>query len=238
MSAGNLATAADRSWSVGDGTWGIPGNWTPLGVPTPAENAFVGNLPNVFNSTVSMSAPVAVNSLAITSGMRVLNSQRSLVVSGTLSVSGSHTSPDGSFRRSRLEVTSVDGLALTVGNANILNGASLSLDDAVIRANGLLAVGGTGSTIVGTGDVLLYGNGPLAMNLNGSLQPMPGTTSISQIGAGLIDLDGLLDDGGISLNSTVIANGESPDLTISGVQLAGAFDGDIAAIAPAACNTP
>src|SRR5690606_19830515 len=38
------ALAVDKSWIAGDGVWGSPNSWAPLGVPGPADIALIGNI--------------------------------------------------------------------------------------------------------------------------------------------------------------------------------------------------
>ncbi len=51
------ASAADKSWDAGNGSWYTPGNWAPSGVPGHDDHIFIGDLPGVQNSTVTLGAP-------------------------------------------------------------------------------------------------------------------------------------------------------------------------------------
>lgn len=227
LSIAGQAAAADRSWTAGDGTWGTAGNWTPVGVPTAFDNAFIGNLPGVSDSWVTMTSPVTVAALAITDGMVLDNDHRSLTVNGTLAIAGTYAVPAGGTHPSRLSVSTVDGLSVNAGNLLITDGAALNVwSGSYVRVNGLLDVDAS-SRISGEGGYLLYGNGAKAYDNDGALSLQPGLTTISQFGTGLIDLDGTAGNGKVNILISTIETGETGSLRITGSQLADAFDGEM-----------
>ena len=63
------ASAAMKSWTTGDGDWNVGANWSPIGVPGPADDVFIGNLFSVENDWVTLDVNSAIHSLSITDGM-------------------------------------------------------------------------------------------------------------------------------------------------------------------------
>lgn len=64
------ASAAEKSWNAGNGSWYTPGNWSPHGVPGHDDQIFIGDLPGVQNGTVTLGGPgIGYDSLEVRSGM-------------------------------------------------------------------------------------------------------------------------------------------------------------------------
>lgn len=188
------ARAANKYWIAGNGSWNNAANWTPSGVPNFHDNIYIGNMPGVQNSTVTINNNIVVifDYLQITDGMTVdLNGSELVgIADADITGAGTHLIARPSFAANQLDFW---------GNTYIGPGAHVELVDNVPielgydRSNqGLIS--GRGSVRMG-GD---YSNdGVIKPGGNGGLllYAGPGATGFE------MDLDGTSGNGHLQLNT-------------------------------------
>ena len=74
------------------GSWSAGANWTPVGAPAIGDDVFVGNLPGVQNTTVSLGAAIDArpDHLTITDGMTLRTNTSRLWAGSRIRVDGSN----------------------------------------------------------------------------------------------------------------------------------------------------
>lgn len=217
------AHAEQFSWSVVNGLWLTPGNWTPAGIPGTGAatdaTISIGNLPGIQNGTILLNSPpfwgaVGFGSLSLASGMTLdLNGSELGSLQGTLSLTGMGTtlvvrpSAGPNFH----DLTAYD---LLLGD-----GTLVSIVDAgrirvgVIDSSGVLTGRGT-VHIQGDGAVSLRNDGTIGGTGNGGL-------TLLQEGPGRFDLDGSTGDGMLALTAPF------SQLSVTGDGLADSFSGSL-----------
>ena len=211
VAASGLATTAsaqqDHSWTVGDGNWSRPLNWSPLGVPSGlGDNAFIGNFAGVENATVfldegiSSNGALMINSLTLTSGMTLDTNNRTLVVNdaflndGTVivrpasQVSGAPL-PDGGFA-GRMWIGADGHLQLEDGRAFF---AASSFNSGLISGRGEIII-----NRALPGQFAFRNDSIIAPDNNGGIQ-----MTTTDIGGprDAVDLDGVAEQGIIDLTT-------------------------------------
>ena len=222
------SSAAMKSWTTGDGSWNVGANWSPIGVPGPADDVFIGNLFAVENDWVTLAANTTVASLSITDGMALNTDGRTFSVAGTTLISGYNS--DGVFGYpSRLVVTQGPAATdCTLDQAQVEDEGWIQIQEgAVLRMNGVLDIG-PGCLLFGEGQVLLESDQAVAMRVDGYIGAGTAGLTITQLGNGRIDLDGVT-AGDQTLNITLgkIDGSEYEWITINGDGLLDTFDEDI-----------
>ena len=217
------ASAADRHWvSNGTSSWSTASNWSPVGQPGPSDNANIGNIAGVQNSTVLLDINETVNSIDITDGMTLDTNGHTLGVGLAIDISGRNTVGSSVFPSRLVVDQAVAGAevltqALTVhdyGEVQLVGGG-LALDSFLtIGTDGVLR--GAGSVSVGGAFTSLRSDGTIAPN---------GAITFSQTSTGVYDLDGT--SGGGSLDMTAASNSS---LTFNGSGIAEAFGGTLSMI--------
>jgi hypothetical protein len=221
------ASAQAKNWNVGDGNWNVAGNWSPFGVPGPANSVFIGNTLAATNAWATLNVNASIASLTITDGMAFDSATSQLVVAGPTLISGYNS--DGMFAYpSRLRVN--NGPALTdvsLGAVEVTDDAWLELEGGVVLVSGLLDVDDTAS-VHGDGLIRLTSNAPTAMLVDGGLGTGMPLLTINQEGTGRIDLDGAV-QGDKTLNITLakIDGTDYARLRIVGVGLVDPMNDDI-----------
>ena len=213
--------AADKSFLVQNGSWGVFGNWAPLGAPTAADNAFIGNSAGAENGNVTLNMNASAANLVMTDGMEILTNGNRLTVGGSTSVAGRNETPANVVYYSRLRVQPGGGAyGFRTTNLTISDRARLWIDGGTARIDNLLDLQAD-SWIDGDGVINLYGNGAVAFRNNGRIGPNPGGLTINQLGTGRIDLDGTIADNGlINITTGTLDGSPFASLTINGDGLA------------------
>ncbi|HMN95367.1 MAG TPA: hypothetical protein PKC43_04050 [Phycisphaerales bacterium] len=213
-----------KSWTAGHGSWSSAGHWSPIGLPGPGNQVFIGNLPAAENTSVTLDINTVIGTLAVTDGMRIITSGGQLAVLGTTTLSGYNVV--GQFGHpSRLTIA--DGPAeidAVLSSVALSDGAWLQLQGGALLAGGAMTVGPE-CAINGAGTLSLTANAPVALLLDGFLSPGAAGIVINQIGTGRVDLDGAV-AGESSINVTA-SSYEGPQyahLTINGTGLADPMD--------------
>lgn len=229
LAAGAAASAADKHWNVATGTWSVGGNWSPSGIPQPADNVFIGDTVAAENEFVFFNSPATVASLVVTDGMRIQMDNAALAVTNFILLSGKNVVGDIGYSSS-IRIGQGPALDdLSTDDFSVQNEGAFDLaDGARLRVDGYLEIGATARG-GGVGTIRLNSNAAVAMRVNGYLNSGVGGLTIEQAGLGRIDLDG---NGAEqpSLNITGARNDGSAyaSLTIEGTSLTDDFDGDIA----------
>ncbi|HMO16387.1 MAG TPA: hypothetical protein PKA83_19875, partial [Pirellulaceae bacterium] len=217
------AFAVLKHWDTGQGQWGNPANWSPMGVPQIGDDVFVGNLLGIADETVFMNQDVSVNQLTIMSGMGLQSSIHccEAVVGHRLTVQGDTTIASGG----RLVMwDSVVGVDFETETLNVIGPNSRAiLDDSSARVHDSVhLINGGELRLNGGGTVFLPGNGTTLVN-DGLIAKNAGIRTIAQTNGGLFDLDGVFNNGRIIVGSTI-----SPAiLTLLGGGLTDSFSGEI-----------
>jgi hypothetical protein len=222
------ATAAVKSWNAGSGSWNVGANWSPIGVPTPADDVFIGNLFSVENDWVTLGSNTTVANLSITDGMALDTNGSTFAVTGSTFLSG-YNSINGFGYPSRLQIDQNPAATDCVLSEAILedeawlritNGATLLVTD-------LLDLG-PGTLLSGEGTLLLDGDQNVAMRADGAVSAGTGGFTITQQGNGRIDLDGsVAGDQILNLTLAKIDGSAFAWLTINGDGLLDPFDEEI-----------
>lgn len=230
VAAYGLATAVsaqqDHSWTAGNGNWSSPFNWLPLGAPGLFDNAFIGNISGVQDSTVLLDAGLSnefvfVDTLTITSGMTIDANNRGLFANqtflndGTIIVRPATLSnfgifPDDGFG-SRVAIGSAGHLRLEDGSAVF---DASSFNSGLISGRGEIVINPVGLP----GQIVFRNEGIMAPDGNGGIEI---TTLESNGLRDSIDLDGIAEQGTIDLTTPFSI------LTVTSGGLTDAFDGDV-----------
>jgi hypothetical protein len=232
LALGTLAHGADKHWNTAGGSWGVAGNWLPNGVPIASDSVFMGSTVAAENAFVNLSAGVLIQALTINDGLSLDTNSFVLVVPGPVLVSGENLVDKGKFNviySSRLRVANGAGAVdAQLATVTVEDGADLELEDSsTLRVTDQLVIADDQSVLLGDGLVELTGNGAVALLNNGAIAPGLDDLTITQLGAGRIDLDGT--NAGRTLNITLgtLDGSNYAELTINGDQLADPMDNDI-----------
>jgi|GEM_PF-2039365 len=226
----DAAWGVDKWWNVASGNWGTGANWFTAGVPMNADNVFIGNTLAAENASVQLNVVATVASLSITDGMKLDTNVSKLTVTGATTISGRNLIGDNLISMSTLNVENGPAAAdLQAGAITISDGATIELEDGATALVGGLLNLGADSSIYGSGTILLTSNSPVAMRVDGNLQAGVSASgmTISQLGTGLIDLDGTVADGEnsyLNITGAMIDDSAFASLTIDGMTLADPFD--------------
>ncbi len=222
--------ADDKFWQIpGGGIFQDGAGWSPNGMPTASDHAWIGNLPDVKNNEVESSTDITMGGLSISNGMQYhtgvwqLGIFHKTTVLGITSISGFNQSSFFAYL-SKIAVWNAAGSGpdFTTGGLTIKDRAEAVLNGGTLQVNGLAYVDGT-SAISGRGTIRLTSNQPTALILDGDLFINDQGMTINQLGSGRIDLDG-----GLAGDKTIRVNQSTGNtysfLTINGTQLADDFD--------------
>lgn len=151
-----LASAGIKNWNAGSGDWSTAGNWSPIGLPGPADPVLVGNTAAAHNDWLTLDVHASIASLAVTDGMMVDCDVFRLLVAANTQVSGQNDGGDVIYP-SRIRVgQSPFALDFVTNDLTVVDEAWLEIEDgATMRVNGLFTVG-DGSLLWGEGNVDLY----------------------------------------------------------------------------------
>jgi len=222
------ASAQLKSWNAAGGMWNNAGNWTPIGMPQPADQVFIGNLAAAQNAFMTLNVNATIASLSISDGMVLETTGGQIVVNGATTISGVNS--DGQFSwPSRLRVANGPAaFDAVLSSATVSNGGRIQLDGGALAVNGVLTVNES-AAVSGVGTITLTSNAPVAMVVDGSIQAgIPGLT-INQNGTGRIDLDGNVGGAGVLTVATAMIDGtDFAKLTINGTGLADPMDDNVA----------
>lgn len=211
------ASAIDRSWVAGSGSFQSPVHWAPLGVPGPADIAQAGNVSGIENFTLFSHANVSVMGLTLTNGMGYQNE-------------GWHTSVSGlTFLNTGARIylnNAVFGTDFVTGSL-LLSGVNsrIIVDQATLRVNQTTTIGQGSSMTLWGGEWRSGGAGTTLVN-NGRINTSNGinvtslNSLIMQEGGGRYDLDGTNNQGEVSVGGTT-----ATVLTIHGQGLTDPFTG-------------
>jgi hypothetical protein len=220
------AAGVDRVWNTASGSWSHSGNWWPIGVPTPADRAFIGSSAAAENDTVTLNQAGSVLGLVVTDGMTLRTDDHVLTVNGDVAIAGSNSvvGPGGVVigYASRVLVEPVKGTSLVAQDISLTDGARLDyVGQGFARFSGTMTVDGA-SRVTGRGYVDFMGGGT-TLNNNGTLVggTWPGVY-VRQLGGGLLDLDGTTGNGVLDLAAT-----PGGTVRVHGSALSDAFDGAV-----------
>ncbi len=197
----NVACAQPIHWASGSGNWWNAANWTPIGIPGPGNQVWIGSIAGVENHAMFIGQETSINSLVISNGNLLANSLDCCgndVVGHLLSVSANTAITSGAginiYNNPGANGFNTNNLTLVGQNSRFSTYGSTA------RINGILNVG-EGSRLTGTGSIELFGNGTTLIN-DGSIQQGPGFRQIRQRAGGVFDLDGVSNNGTISVGSS------------------------------------
>lgn len=216
------AHAQFRDWASGSGEWTDPFRWSPFGPPAEVETARLGFSPLASNAFVDLNTSDTIAGLQINDGMVLDTNGFRLVVNGDTVVSDRNEPPGPVVWTSRLRVA--NGIALTdfrTHNLVITNGARVeSSGSPIMQINGTLSTN-TDTAFRGNGSLNFDSDtGPAIVN-NGMISAYGGTLVLNQLGDARFDLDGVLGQGRLWMNTfdnnTMIVNGTELTDDFSGV---------------------
>lgn len=108
---------APKSWTGGSAAWTTPGNWSPFGVPGPADDVVIGDLSVSFWPTLSTTLPQTIKSLTF----NALGNGITLTVNSSLVISGSFVQENYGYRANTINfITGTGSIKVTnftVGDA-------------------------------------------------------------------------------------------------------------------------
>ncbi len=225
---GAPASGQIKSWNVADGNWATPGNWSPAGVPGPANIVLIGNTGPAINGGVNLNANANIASLTITDGMDLHGTgNHQLIVPGGITISGVNT--DRGFDYHSLLYVGDNAFPQDVltSNLTVTDEAWLLMSGGVLLVSGVFTLEDD-ALLYGDGVIQLTGNASTAMLVNATIQPSLNGLTISQLGDGLIDLDGTV-AGDADLNITTSSGDDSKfaTLDIVGTALHDTMDDDV-----------
>lgn len=225
------AQLVNSSWNTGNGTWNVPGNWTPNtaapnnGAPlvTNTYNVQIGNLPIANNAQVTFVPPTGtgatISTLTVSVNADLLTNGNQLNVLGATVV-------DGAGATIRVDSHALPGTAaLTSLSLNLNNGGGLTMAGGIatvsggqLEINAGSVLGGNGTVNVGDAD----GAVEQAFENSALLQPQgntaaPQTLTIHANGVDTIDLDGDTETGIVDIdNALANTNADTVTLVIDG----------------------
>ncbi len=225
VAAGTTSVAnAQVAWDAASGFWGSASNWNPAVVPGPAHDVVIGDGLGGLYGTVSLNQDATVDSLSISTGMRLVTLNDVLTVLGHTSVSGGIVIP-GQYRSSQLRISGgVDGVSFFTETLSIADRSQ------VVFEGGLAEIGhtfniGESTRVEGTGIVRLTGTGTTLVN-NGRIAPGNDFGLIfQQLGGGAYDLDGTSGDTVVDLRAYNGAVDQGATLRLDGTRLSDSFSG-------------
>lgn len=184
------AVADIKSWGVGDGFWNTASNWSPVGVPLPADFVLIGNTVAAQNEWVTMNVNSVISSLTVTDGMAVDTDGALLVVTGTTTLSGSNSDGQQIYPSRIIVDDGMQAVDYVTQDLTMSDGASLQIQGgAVVQVNGVMTLNDP-SSCSGHGTLNLTGDQPVVLLKNGFLSAAVEGLTVNQLGEGLIDLDG------------------------------------------------
>jgi hypothetical protein len=216
------ALAIDRSWNAGNGYWGTGGNWSPIGVPGPADTARLGDLGGISNGFVTLDINEAISALEITDGMSLRTGTHSLAISTVTEVRGQNVDGPDTFP-STLRIQKGGAFVdFLTGHLTIAEGGRFLVDGGA-RAR----IDGSGSAsdhgvLGGRGIVEFTGNFGDAFDNQGLIHASAGGLSLQALGTARIDLDGSDGSGAVLVDTR-----DGTSLTVSDDALADLFSGEI-----------
>ncbi len=201
------AAAVSRQWVGAAGSAGAfndPAKWSPSGAPGPADalTIFVGNSDTT--ETVTLTADASAASLSILNGALVQTGAFDLTLSGAFAANGANT---------RLRPQT--GGSATASQFELINGATIEMAGGTLTTPGKISV--TLGAITGFGTITAGGDIRVP---DGGVAASGGTLTLRATGGAKIDLDGVNQDGAVTVTQG------SSDLVVDG-PLANAFYGTI-----------
>lgn len=225
LSAALPTFAADKDWLVQHGTWGTATNWSPLGVPGAADNAFVGNVAGAHNAYVELAANASVANLTVNDGMMIRTEGFRFDVSGNASFSGKNEPPGPVVYYSGLRLgNGANAYDFRANNVTFSNQARLDSELGTLRVDNLLDFQ-DGTFYQGDGTFNLYGNAATALRMNGRMSVELNGLVINQFGDGRVDLDGTIADNNlINVTGYNAAGTQFAFFEINGTSLTDAYN--------------
>ena len=210
-----------REWVSGSGHWTDAGNWSPAGVPSFIDGAYLGSSPFAQNDDVNIETGAAAAEIEITDGMVLNTGGYTVLVFFDTVVSGKNEPS----RESMLEIFGMPGQnGFLTTNLLIEDEARVRLEqNGVLQVNNLLDIN-SGTSIAGNGIVRVHGDNGTTLNNDGRVTAGEQGLTIIQQGDGLIDLDGATGNGILNVWDTSVINGAGL-LTINATELADSFSG-------------
>jgi len=232
LALGTMAHATDKHWNTAGGSWGVAGNWLPNGVPIASDNIFLGSTVAAENAFVNLSAGTLIQALTINDGMTLDTNGFVFVAVGQTIISGENIVDEGKFSVSywsRLRVDNGGGAVdAQLTNAVLEDHGNIDLDGgAVLQVTDVLLIADDDSGVQGWGEIRLTGNDPIALQNNGWIAPAVEDLTITQLGAGRIDLDGTVAGRTLNITLGMIDGSDYAELIINGDQLADPMDNTI-----------
>ena len=207
-------------WNAGSGQWSNPGNWAPVGLPWAGSQVFIGGMPGVENIAVTAANDVHVNSLVISHGNLLQNVNNLISVAGNTTITGGagltisdHALPGAAgFETHNLFLVGENSRLTNIGSTirihNVMNIGEGSRIYSFTNASGSFDLMGAGTTLINDGWI---GQGP-------------GFRQIRQMNGGMFDLDGVNNNGVITVAS---ATADAATLSILHGGLTDSFSGTI-----------
>ncbi len=222
-----MASGQMKSWNVMDGNWNTGGNWSPVGVPGPANLVFIGNTANAENSLVTLNVNAAISSLTITDGMRLKTGASQLVVTGATNISGSNSNGQQIWISEISVDNGPNAFDAILGSATLSDDGRIDMNGGTLILNGVLTINQDAFSLGGEGVVRLQSNAPVAMLNDGGIGAGLAGLTIFQDGTGLIDLDGSAAGDILNITLGKIDETDFADLALHGTALADQMDDDI-----------
>jgi len=207
------AAAIDRTWITDNGSWHGAANWSPLGVPTPADIVRIGNLPVAHNRTVFAHANIGAASLVLTNGAGYQNEGFFSTISGSTFIGAD----------SRIYLTNAGAGTDLVTSTLTLEGnnARFYVDEATLRVHTATTIGDDAFILFRGGEWRSSGAGTTFVN-NGRLTVAPGAAAMTQESTGRYDLDGTTGNGEVHVSGIAPAS-----MAMHGIGLTDPFDGEM-----------
>jgi hypothetical protein len=220
------ASATSKLWNTGAGTWSENGLWTPTGMPTSADTAFLGFAQTAHDATVSLDVNPTLSGLYVSDGIILEARTKQITVNGDTTISGDNGPSGGYPSRLSMWHNLLNPYDLNTTNLDVSFGGSMFLDGTVTNVLGQMVVDGA-SSVDGQGVFNFYTNSGPALVLDGTLNPGsygtgPYSFTLNQLGTGRFDLDG-----GVADDSAIDVAAYVGSFTVNGDQLSDTFDDTI-----------
>ena len=165
-----VARAVEKHWNTATGSWATAGNWSPQGLPAPADRAFVGSTVAAQNATVTLGGNATVAQLHITDGMNVRTSNSTLTVTGATSIAGQNQVGNNFYPSALAVQNGPAAIDAVLGTTSLTNDGQISISlGAELRCTDLFWI--NGGALLGSGTLSLTSNLATAMRVDGTLQP-------------------------------------------------------------------
>ena len=218
------------SWNTDDGNWLHAPNWSPMVLPGPGDEVFIGNTLAAENAQVQLNGSASIDRLTISDGIWLNVNGTLLDVAGNTLVTGSNVvQVDPVINRpSMLRVYGGGGLTrhfATEGQLNLSFGAWLWLEDYAWVEVGDLLIVNSQSVLWGEGRITFSDSGTVLVNDGTIMRPSanPGNSLDFVAPNGRFDLDGPVGNGVLRVDAT--GAGQNYNMTFVGLGLANHFEG-------------